>query len=147
MKTIAGPKQLLLSGVLSIASYSCCYNELVYALRGHQTQATVTSVHELHRGTRLYYKYAFTEPDRTRRTGSDTVDADWDLPRNGTILVQYTAGADGQSRLSGNVVWDGIAVFALSVVVFGYYIYRLGRKMYEAIRPTHAAVIDKAPNR
>jgi hypothetical protein len=140
---IARAKWLLFSGLLFVVSCFICYDELVYVLKGRETQATVTKAYEvtrrgrfgLSRGTRLTVEYAFTEPDGTRRSDSDTVDPDWDLPSTGTVRVRYTPGASGRSRLAGHVNWGGIGIFVVSLGVMGYFGFRLWREAAEAMRP------------
>jgi hypothetical protein len=143
---LARAKWLLFSGVLFIVSCFICYSELMYFLRGKQTQATITKAYEvanrgrfgISRGTLLTVEYTFTEPDGTRRADSDTVRPDWELPSNGTVPVQYTPGSEGRSRLSGHVNWFGIGFFVLSVGVLGVFGYRLWREASEATKPRHS---------
>jgi hypothetical protein len=140
---LARAKWLLFSGAFFLASCFICWGELAYLLRGRRTDATVTKAYEVTRrgrfgigsSTALTVEYAFAEPDGTRRTGSDTVPPDWDLPPNGKAPVQYTPGEDGRSRLAGHVHWAGLAIFAVSVVVLGFFGYRLWREASEATRP------------
>jgi hypothetical protein len=140
---LARAKWLLFSGVLFLVSCFLSYAELVYLLRGKQVQATVTSAYETPirgrfgtvRGMQRTVEYAFTEADGTRRTDSDTVSLDWDLPNNGTVPVQYTPGAEGRSRLAGHVNLVALVIFAVSVVVLGIFGYRLWREASEATKP------------
>lgn len=113
-------------------------------LRGRETRATITKAYEVPRrgrfglsqGTALTIEYSFTEPDGTRRTDSDTVNSDWDLPRAGTVPVRYTPGSDGRSRLVGHVNWVGIGFFVVSVSVLSIAGYLLWREASEATRPS-----------
>lgn len=143
---IARAKWLLFSGALFILSCFICYSELKYLIRGKQIQAKVTDAYEvtrrgrfgLSRGTVLTVEYAFTEPDGTRRTDSDTVSTDWKLGSDGTVSVQFTPGADGRSRLSGHVNWFGIVIFVVSVGVMSFFGFRLWRQASEATKPSKA---------
>ena len=140
---LARAKWLFFSGILFIVSCFICYGELVYLLRGKQTQASITAAYEvprrgrfgLSRSTVLTVEYTFVETDGTRREDSDTVSPDWKLPSNGTVPVQYTPGSEGRSRLSGHVNWFGIGFFVVSVVVLSIFGYRLWREASEATKP------------
>ncbi|WP_020472813.1 hypothetical protein [Zavarzinella formosa] len=131
----ARAKWLLGAAVVFLASGCVSWNELIYLLGGRNTQANVEKVFEINRrgrfglggGRQLTVEYAFTEPDGTKRTGTDTVPMDWPPPVNGKIPVQYTAGEKGSSRLAGHVGWIGVTLFALSagsVAIFGYRLMR-----------------------
>ena len=65
-------------------------------------------------------EYVFTEPDGTRRKGSDTVSDEWLVPADGTVAVRYGPGAGGRSRLAGHVDWVGLGLgFALLGLAVG----------------------------
>ena len=50
----------------------------------------------------------------------------------GKVAIQYTAGADGSSRLAGHVNWVGLTLFALSLGAMGMFGFRLWREAAEA---------------
>jgi hypothetical protein len=140
---LARAKWLLVSGALFLVSCFICYSELIYLLRGKQIHANVANVYEVHRGRfgqrmMLTVEYSFTEPDGRRRSGSAIVNPDWEAPANGMVVVQYTPGSDGRSRLAGDVNWFGIAFFVASVGVLGFFGYRLWREASEAVRPARS---------
>ena len=49
--------------------------------------------------------YAFIEPNGTRWKGMQSVDTNWEAPRNGKVPVRYTAGEDDSSRFVGRARW------------------------------------------
>ncbi len=135
---IARAKWLLISAVIFLVSGCVSWGELVYLVAGHDAQADVVKAYEVTRGRlsrkqqRLTVDFSFTEPNGTRRTGTDTVPTDWPLPVGGKVPVRYTAGADGSSRLAGHVNWVGLTFFGLSVAAIGVFGFRLWREASEA---------------
>lgn len=136
---IARAKWLLFGAAVLLVFCCITWDEVVYLVRGRNARAEVTAAYEvtrtgrfgLSRGTRLNVEYAFAEPDGTARTGTDTVPPNWPLPRDGTVAVRYTPGAEGKSRLAGHVNWVGLTLFALSAGFVGVFLYRLVREASE----------------
>jgi hypothetical protein len=50
------------------------------------------------------------------------------------ITVRYIPGPDGASRLSSQVNWIGLGIFALSIAALAFFGYRLWREAAEATR-------------
>jgi hypothetical protein len=85
-----------------------CYAEVVYLLRGKETQATVTKAWEVtSRGRyglgehkRVEIEYTFTDMDGSIRKGGDFVDLDSRLPahRRSPFNLPQAQGADRGSR-------------------------------------------------
>jgi hypothetical protein len=135
---LARAKWLLIAVLLFLVSGCISYGELDYALRGHDAEARVTKAYESRstRGrTSLTVEYEFTEPDGTRRKGMNSVPTDWPVPPDGTVVVRYTAGADGNSRLAGRVNWIGLTLFAISVGAVIVFIVRLLREAADEPKP------------
>src|SRR5262245_31308328 len=137
-REVARFKWLLVTGALFLVSCYFCYGELIYLLRGKEAYAKLTNAYEVQRGrfgqrTMLTVEYAFTEPDGTRRSDSVTVSPDWEPADNGMVLIQYTPGSDGRSRLSGHVNWFGIIFCAVSLLALGFFGVRLWREASEAV--------------
>ena len=130
-------KWLLLGGAIFLLSFCFTYEEVVYLINGHEIQANVTKAYVVTKrgSSRLTVDYTFTEPDGTFRKGSDTVSPDWPLPQSGTVLVQYTAGADGSSRLAGHIYWLGVSIFTVSILFMGIGIYNLVQEANEDVKP------------
>jgi len=137
-------KWLFVCGAIFLMSCCVCYGEIVYLFSGRKIEATVTNVYETVKrgrfgqstGTTVTVEYSFTQPDGLQRTGSDTVDPNWQFPETGTVLVQYTSGEEGRSRLAGKVNWLGISLFTASVVALGVFVFRIWREAREATQPT-----------
>src|SRR5262245_4162561 len=129
-------KWLLICGAMFLFSCFVCYAELAYLISGHEVQAAVTKITEVRQrrryglgeSKRLNIEYSFQEPNGTMRKGEDSVGLDSPVARAPTVAVQYTPGADGRSRLVGQVNWIGIAVFVVSVSVLGVAGWRLWRE-------------------
>ncbi|MFO0935669.1 MAG: hypothetical protein U0798_04025 [Gemmataceae bacterium] len=130
---LARAKWLFFSGIAFIASCFYSYSEFVYLIRGRDTVANVTKVWEeevknrygMTEETRLSIEYSFTEPDGTRRKGSDFTSLDWTPSPN--VKVRYTPGAEGRSRFVGHVNWLSLGIFTLTLCVmagFGYRIWK-----------------------
>ena len=137
---LARAKWLLISAFIFLVSGCISWGELNYLVAGRDTQADITKAFEvarrgrfgIGRSERLTLEYTFQEPDKTHRTGTDTVSLDWPIPASGKIPVRYTAGADGRSRLAGHVNLVGLTLFGLSVGAMGLFGYRLWREASEA---------------
>lgn len=145
---LARAKWLLIAGAIFLVSGCVSWGEVVYLLFGRDAQADVTKAYEVTRRgrfgvggrTRLTVEYSFSEPDGTRRTGTDTVPTDWFDQPGGKVEVRYTAGANGSSRLAGHVNWVGLGFFGLSVGLLGFFGFRLWREASDATR-------DRKPRR
>jgi hypothetical protein len=133
---IARLKGLLTSTVLFLVSGCLSWTEMAYFIMGQDTQASVIKTYEVKRrwGKRQVVDYQFTEPGGTNRRGSDTVSRDWKVPPDGKVPIRYTAGSDGNSRLTGNVNWVGLILFAVSLASIGWFVFRLWREASEATR-------------
>jgi hypothetical protein len=139
---LARAKWLLISAAIFLISGCISWGELVYLVAGRDTQADLDKAYEVTRGgrfglggrQRLTVDFSFTEPDGTRRTGTDTVRTDWPLPAGGKVPVRYTAGANGSSRLAGHVNWVGLTFFGLSVAAIGMLGVQLWREASDATR-------------
>lgn len=126
--------------VLAFVASACAgMEELTYLVAGQTAEADVTELSESTTRARrsgtvveqsLIVSYTFTEPDGTWRHATSKVDADWPLPDGGKVLVQYTPGEKGKSRLAGqsNVFILGVVGFLLVVAVgFGFFLLRVSR--------------------
>ena len=130
---IARAKWLLISAAIFLVSGCVSWGEVVYLISGHDAQADVVEAYEVKRGgkfgrggqTRLSVDYTFNEPDGTRRTGTDMVSPDWPMPSGGKVPIRYTAGAEGNSRLAGQINWIGLMFFGMSIAAMGMFGYRL----------------------
>ena len=133
---------ILGGALIFLVSGFICYGELVYLFRGVETEATVTRVYDTNHPGRYgkeYVKhnvdYTFREPNGTNRTDSVTVSSDWRVPVGSKVLVEYTPGKDGKSRLSGQRNWAGIIIFLISLgalVVAGIMLWvKAGKEMEE----------------
>jgi hypothetical protein len=139
---LARAKWLMLAAAIFLVSGCLSWDELIYLISGRETQADVTKAFEVtKRGRlgmseqrRLTVEYSFADTDGKRRIGTDTVSPDWPLPGGGKVAIQYTAGADGSSRLAGHVHWVGLTLFALSLGAMGIFGFRLWREASEATR-------------
>ena len=117
------------------------YAELAYLLSGHETTANVTKAYEttirgrfgIGRGTKIVVDYTFAEPDGTRRTDSCNMSSDW-IPTQ-QVTVRYTPGANGRSRIAGEVNWIWIIIFAASIASIGFFGFRLWREFQEGDKP------------
>lgn len=116
---------LLVGGCMS-------YLELVYLLRGRDAQATVTKAWEIRKfgSTRCEVEYEFNEPGVGQRRGTDRCSTGWPGVMNGTVAVRYTPGKEGESRLSGNVSWIGLGLFATAIALIIRGIIVMSREMY-----------------
>ena len=145
---IGRAKWLILAGLLFLVTGCVSWGEFVYLLAGKTADAKVTKVMEVTKrgrfgistGTQLEVSYEFTEADGTRRTASDTTDVNWPVPASGKTPVQYTAGADGNSRLSGKVNWIALTIFGVSLLAVGWFTFRLIRRASDEVN-------DKKPKR
>jgi hypothetical protein len=141
-------KWLLAGLVIFIVSGIISYRELTYFVMGRNANAHITKAYETVRRSRggetisLSIDYEFTESDGTKRTGSDTVARNWPLPDDGVILVRYTPGTDGNSRISGQVNWVGPILFVISLVVVIVFFVKL---MIEARQATRE--LSRGPRR
>ena len=139
---LARAKWLLLSAAIFLISGCISWDELVYWVSGRDIQADVVKAYQVTRRgrlgqsevQRLTVDFAFTEPEGTRRTGTDTVARDWPLPGGGKVPVRYTAGANGSARLSGHVNWVGLVLFGFSLGSVGVFGFRLWREAVDATR-------------
>ena len=120
-----GLAMLLVGGCLS-------YLELIYLFRGREAQATITKAWEIRKlgSTRWSVEYEFNEPGVGQRRGTDSCSTGWPGVMNGTVAVRYTPGKDGESRLSGNVSWLGLGLFAAAIALIIWGIIVVSREMY-----------------
>jgi hypothetical protein len=141
-------KWLILAALVFLVSGCVSWGEFAYLLTGKTADAKITKVAEVTKrgrfgistGTQLEVSYEFTEADGTRRTASDTADVNWPVPPSGKTPVQYTPGADGNSRLAGKVNWIALSIFGVALVAVGWFTFRL-------IRRASAEVNDTKPKR
>ena len=139
---MARAKWLLGSIALFLVSCFVCWTELAYLLFGQKAQAAIMEIWDTERkqffgltsSTSREVSYAFAEGDGTQRKGKMVVSTSWQPPEDGTVAVQYTAGAEGRSRLSGHVIWIGLGFFVVSLGVVGWFGYSLWREASEATR-------------
>jgi hypothetical protein len=142
---LARAKWLLVAGAIFLVSGCVSWGELVYLVSGKTAQAEVTNAYETVRrrfgietSRQLTIDYAFNEPDGTRRIGTDSVSPNWRIPESGYVAVRYTPGADGSSRLAGNVHWFGLVFFLISmgaIVIFGIRLWRQAAEATGGMRP------------
>jgi hypothetical protein len=135
---IARVKWALLSGALLLFLMSGCFSwgELIYRVSGRTIEAGIVEAKQVtHRGRFgdekppvLLIHYAFVEPDGTRRNGVDEISPDrFEIPADRKVMVQYTAGPEGSSRLAANASMSGPFVFLIALVLVGFFGYRLFR--------------------
>jgi hypothetical protein len=138
---------ILLPVVLFLTSACATWGELVYFAFGHTAAAGVVDATEVrHRGRFgdekepvLLIHYAFTEADGTRRTGVDEVPADFPIPPERKVTVDYTAGPDGASRISRGARWNGPILFTICLIVVGVWGYQLYREASQAVTRLESA--------
>lgn len=126
-------KWLLIGIGLFLLGGCISWEEVMYLLRGRDAQATITKVFETRgrTGNRLSVEYEFTESGVGQRRGNQTVSLDWPVPRDGKVMVRYTPGIDGDSRLSGHVRWLGLLLFFGSLVFVVIGIIVMGREAHD----------------
>jgi len=148
-REIAKAKWLIIAGILFLVTGCVSWGEFIYLITGKTAEATITKPPTevttrgrfgIATGTKLEVSYSFTEADGTRRTGTDTTDLNWPVPASGKTPVQYTPGADGNSRLSGKVNWIALSIFVVTLLAVGWFTFRL-------IRQASAEVNDKPKRR
>ena len=145
---IGRAKWVIAAGIAFLVSGCVTWGEFVYLLTGKTADARVTKVVEVTKrgrfgvssGSQLEVSYDFAEADGTRRTGTDTAALNWPLPASGTTPVQYTPGADGNSRLAGKVNWIALGIFGVLLLTVGVLTFLL-------IRKARAEVNDTKPKR
>ena len=108
------------------------YYEIDMLFRGTDGQATVVNLFESRgrRGSvRLRVEYEFKDTEgNIRKDGVTTSLSRVDEFMVKTIPIRYTPGKDGRSRLAGDVNWVYVALFAGSILVIGFGVYRLFRE-------------------
>ncbi|MFO0935670.1 MAG: hypothetical protein U0798_04030 [Gemmataceae bacterium] len=120
---LIGARFLILFVIFFIISCFSIYTEMVYFFRGRVTVAQVSDVRDFQttdrRGrsspSKKIVLYEFTEPNGEQRKGSDEINLGW--KRTQTVKVQYTPGANGRSRIAGNVNWLGVGFFGFSIIL------------------------------
>jgi hypothetical protein len=140
---LAKAKWLLFAGAFFLVSCFLVYDEFAYLVWGREVEATVEKAYETTRRgrfgvggrTRLDVDFAFTEPDGTRRKGTSTVECEWPLPASGKVMVEYTPGQLGRSRLKGRVHWTGIIIFFVSIAAVAAAGYKLWQEANEQYKP------------
>jgi hypothetical protein len=132
---------ILAAIVVFLISGCMTWGELIYLVSGRNAEADIVKINEVTRRGRfgiprqsLVVNYSFAEADGTRRTGADTMSADWTAPSSGKVPVRYTPGANGNVRLVGNVNWLSIILFGVSVAIIGFFGFRLWSEATEASR-------------
>jgi hypothetical protein len=140
---IAKAKWLLISGVVFLVASYLTYREIVYLFQGHNAEGQVVRVFEVTRHRRSFFnrrnnlivEYSFVEANGTQRSGSDTVRPSWQYPEDGAVMIRYTPGKAGRSRLAGQVNWFGVVLFAVSVGAMVLFSIRLWVRAAEETRP------------
>jgi hypothetical protein len=143
---LARAKWLLFSIALFLVTGCVSWGEFTSLVFGRDIQADVVNSYEVTRkgrfgsnqGQKQVVDYSFTEPDGTRRLGTDTVSTDWTIPAGGKVTVRYTAGVNGNSRLGGHVNWIALSLFGLSSIsmgVVGFMLWRTAREATRESRP------------
>jgi uncharacterized membrane protein YtjA (UPF0391 family) len=133
-------KWLLLGIVIFLVSGCISYRELLYYVTGHNAQGQITKTYESVRRSRgretisRVVEYSFSEPDGTQRSGSDDLARDWPIPVDGKVMIRYTPGSDGSSRISGHVNWVGPILFAISLVLVIVFLVKLLIEASQATR-------------
>ena len=125
--------KLLMIGVFLFLISGCfTYYEIDMLFRGTDGQATVVNLFESRgrRGSvRLRVEYEFKDTEgNIRKDGVTTSLSRVDEFMVKTIPIRYTPGKDGRSRLAGDVNWVYVALFAGSILVIGFGVYRLFRE-------------------
>jgi hypothetical protein len=112
---VAGLVFIILSSIVS-------YREIEELISGRDAVAIramrypVESKGWFGKETKLAVNYEFNDADGNHRKGHDEVDATWQPPKNGPIMVRYMPGPDGRSRLADHHDWLGIALFGIGVL-------------------------------
>jgi hypothetical protein len=135
---LARAKWALLSGAVLLLLMSACFTwgELGYRLFGRTVEAGIVEAKQVTHRDRygnakppvLLIHYAFTEPDGTRRTGVDEISADFPIPADRKVTVQYTAGSEGSSRLAANASLGGPILLLIALAVAAFFGYRAFRE-------------------
>lgn len=139
-REITRAKWLLGSLFVFFVSGCISWTELVFLFTGQTTLAKVDQIHEATRwgrNSRIRYKflsvgYSFTEPNGRQRSESDSKPLGWSAPDDGYVMVRYTPGKNGFSRLSDHVEWAGLIVFACSAVLLLFFAVKY---RHEAVPP------------
>ncbi|MBP3956262.1 hypothetical protein J8F10_13310 [Gemmata sp. G18] len=131
-------KCILVCGALFLISCFMCYDELAFQISGKQTAATVTKAYPSSTrrgGTETTVEYAWSEPGGAPRKAMFTTDPSWVAPADGKLQIVYTPGADGSSRLLGQVRWGWIAIFVGSLGAAGAFMFLMWRESRDDGRP------------
>lgn len=131
-------KYAILFGLMFLVSVYYSWQELVYVVRGNTAQAMVTETYTMKSGRFRQHEervleYKFAEAGGLSRRGADTISMDEPVP--GQILVQYTPGEKGRSRIAGHVRWMWLCIFGVAVGGLAFAIYRLNKHMDEVMAP------------
>ena len=131
-------KYALIFGILFLVSAYQSWQELVYLVRGRTARANATENYTQSSGRFMQNKhrvleYSFSEEGGLARRGADTFSIEEPVP--GQVLVQYTPGTNGRSRLQGHVGWVWIAFFSISIAGLAWAGYRLNKQIDEAMAP------------
>jgi hypothetical protein len=146
---LARAKWLLIAIAVFLFSACISWGEMIYLVFGRETQADISKIYAEVRSSGRFRQrqsetmmidYSFTEPDGTRRTGTDSIFEGMVFPSDKKVMVRYTSGAEGRSRLAGHSNWIGIILFLGSLTAIGIFGFRLWREAKEATR-------DRKPRR
>ena len=137
-------------GLFAISGYYC-FVETEYLVQGQSARAMVTSTKPTsdRRGRHARInrvEYRFAEPNGTQRSGSDHRPLDWTPPPNGRIVVEYTPGQDGRSRMAGSVNSRAILLFGGCLVVLAVFGIFLWSRTRETIRPREPELEEWQPD-
>lgn len=131
-------KYALLFGMLFLVSIYYSWQELVYLIRGRLAQGTVTESYSQSLGRYGQNKsrvieYRFAEDGGLQRKGGDTLSMEEQVPD--FVLVEYTPGENGRSRIKGHIRWLWLAIFGVSIAGLAWAGYRLNKHIDEAMAP------------
>ena len=132
---------VLFSLIMLVITGYFSYVEMIYLLQSRSVRATVTRLSEMterRRSSTLVYlqvEYAFAELTGTRQTGSGNQPLGWRPPADGTILMQYTPGEYGRSRIAGKVNVVVLVLFGCSFAVLTVFGSLLWLEARAATRP------------
>jgi hypothetical protein len=136
-------KWLLGFGLAFLVSLWFAVGELNYAVRGTTVDGSITSAEEVvARGRRgretqkLQVRYRFTDAAGNQRDGVQSVNADWDGPRSGTVPVRYLPGVDGGSRIADQTNVFGLVIFGVLFAILLAWGIKFWLDVRAAVEPT-----------
>lgn len=122
--------------VLTSAYLSCV--EVKYAIWGKTADAEITRTFEFteyHRHglseEKLAVQYHFREQDGTDRKEVMNRSANWQVPADNRLRIQYLPGEGGAARPAGERSYVALGIFLVSLSVLGFFTVKTWREAYK----------------